>query len=259
MTRISAIGAWTFVTAVLLFLFAPVVTVAVFAFNGSRSTSQLSGLSTRWFSSLLSDGTFHTAMVNTAVAALVTVVVDVLIGVPAAIGLIARGRASRVALSGALGAPMVVPGLLIGVAMVAFFGKVAVPLGLSTVILGHVLISLPLVVFILMARLQNLDLTILEAGRDLGASWFTALRLILLPILSPAIAGAALLAVAGSIDEFAITLFTNGGTTTVPLYLYGGLRFGVSPQINAIATLMLVVTTLTTVLAGRFIRPTDLR
>ena len=251
--------AWAFVVIVLVFLFAPVITVVLFAFNGTRSTSQLSGLSLHWFSGLASDESFRSALTHTAIAAAVTVVVDVAIAIPASLGLVTRGRFARGALSGVLATPMVVPGLLVGVSLVAFLSRLAVPLGMTTVIIGHVLVTLPLVIFVLLARLQNLDLAILEAARDLGASWFAAFRRILLPMLLPAVIGAALLAVAGSLDEFIITLFTNGGSVTVPVYLYGSLRFGITPQINAIATLMLAATVVATVAASRFIRATDLR
>jgi spermidine/putrescine transport system permease protein len=250
---------WVFlVVVVLLFLFTPAVLVVLFAFNATDSTSSLGGFSTRWFSAVLSDDEFTQALGNSLIAAFWTAVFDVLAGTAAAVALTRLPRKYLTVFSTLYLVPIMVPGLLIGVALLVFFSRLDVRLGMTTVIIGHILITLPLVVLVVGARLERLDLSVIDAARDLGASGWTAFRRILLPLISPALAGSALLAVAWSLDEFIITLFTNGGTPTVPVLIFTLLRRGLDPSVNALAALLLAATTILGVIAARLVSLRDL-
>jgi spermidine/putrescine transport system permease protein len=146
-----------------------------------------------------------------------------------------------------------VPGLILGVALLVFFSKIEMRLSMTTVVIGHVLVTLPLMILILSARMERLDPALIEAARDLGAGSWTAFRRILLPMIAPALIAGGLLVIAFSLDEFIITLFTNGGTTTVPVLIFALLRRGLDPSVNAIATLLLLGTTILGVIAARIV------
>jgi ABC-type spermidine/putrescine transport system permease subunit II len=235
------------------FLFAPAIIVVLFAFNSENSTSKLYGLSTRWFSAALGNADFVAALTNSVKAAVFTALFVVVAGTLAALALVRMPSRVSNALTSFFTVPIIIPGLFFGVALLSFFSRVQLPLSMLTIVVGHVLITLPLVVLIVGARLQHLDMSILEAARDLGANSWQAFHKVLLPLIAPALVGSALLAVAWSLDEFIITLFMNGGTQTVPVLIFGRLRLGIDPSINAIAAILLLVTTAVTVIAGKFV------
>lgn len=257
--RGARIASWIFVGLVLVFLFAPVVVVVLFAFNGQNSTGALSGFSLNWFKEVYSSSAFQSAFGNSLKAAGATAVIDVVLGTAAALGLQRVGVKVRAAASGLVLMPIVTPGLFVGIALTLFMSKVSFSLGLQAVIVGHVLITLPFVILIVAARLERFDMSMVEAARDGGATAFGAFRRILLPHIAPALVGGALLAAAASLDEFIITLWTNGGSVTVPIYIFGEARFGLNPTINAIATTLLAITTLLVVIASRLVSVTDIR
>jgi spermidine/putrescine transport system permease protein len=257
--KVSQVASWAFVGLVVAFLFAPVVVVVLFAFNGQNSTGTLSGLSLQWFQRIYSNPQFQYAFGNTLKAAAATAVIAVIVGTAAALGLHRVGVRVRAVASGALLMPIITPGLFVGIALTLFMSKVHIPLGLPAVVIGHVLITLPLVVLIVAARIERFDMSMLEAARDGGATAFGAFRRILLPHIAPALVGGALLAAAVSLDEFIITLWTNAGSVTVPIYIFGEARFGLNPTINAIATTLLAITTFLVVIASRLVSVTDIR
>jgi spermidine/putrescine transport system permease protein len=245
---------WLVLTVVvLLFLFVPAILVVLFAFNSTNSTATFGGFSTKWFAEVFDSPEYTEALWNSAKAALFTAVIDVVAGTAAALALTRLSPRWARVLSGVYLFPLMIPGLILGVALLVFFSKLDVPLTMFTVVVGHVLVTLPLMILIVAARVARLDTSVLEAGRDLGASGWTTFRRILLPMIAPALIAGSLLVVAWSLDEFIITLFTNGGTVTVPILIFALLRRGLDPSVNAIATLLLVVTTLLGVLAARIV------
>jgi ABC-type spermidine/putrescine transport system permease subunit II len=141
--------------------------------------------------------------------------------------------------------PIMVPGVLIGVSLLIYFARAAdLPLSLGTVIAGQLVVTVPFVVLIVASRLQGLDRALEWAAADLGASPRQAIRHIVLPLIAPAILAGALISVTLSIDEFVITWFTVGSQSTIPTYIYTRIKFGVTPEVNAVATIMLVATLL---------------
>lgn len=241
------------VAAVLVFLFVPAIVVVLFAFNSSDSTSSFAGFSTQWFTKVFDNSEYMGALENSLQAAFWTALIDVVAGVGAALALMRLPRRATTVLSSFFLVPIMVPGLILGVALLVFFSKIEMRLSMTTVVVGHVLVTLPLMILILSARMERLDPALIEAARDLGAGSWTAFRRILLPMIAPALIAGALLVVAFSLDEFIITLFTNGGSPTVPVLIFTMLRRGLDPSVNAVATLILAANLTLGVVAARLV------
>ncbi len=253
MTRAKAVSA-LFVALVLAFLFTPVVVVVLFSFNAAASTSlPLESLSLRWYDAAFSNQLFRDALRNSVYVAAVTALAVAFIGANASFALTRRPSRLLNLFSSFVVTPLVVPGLFLGVALLVFYDRIDFRRSLTTVIIGHVLITLPFVVLIVNARLMRLDRSIEEAARDLGATPFQAFTKIVFPLVRPALVGSILIAVAWSFDEFIITFFTIGGEITLPIMIWGMLRRGIDPSVNAIASVVLATTILATVVAARLL------
>lgn len=259
MRRRNALVWWVLAGATLLFLFAPVAVVLLFSFNAAATTSlPFAGFSGRWYETIFADERFVAALLNSVQVALAVAVFTAVAGTSAAFAL-ASGRSRWLDLFSAfVGAPLILPTLFLGIALLSFYSQVGIRLSLLTVMVGHALVTLPFVVLIVNARLARLDRSFEEAARDLGATPFQSFRLIVLPLVRPALLGAVLIAVAWSFDELVITFFTSGGDATLPVLIWGMLRRGIDPSVNAIASVILLTTIACTLLAGRFIGGRDL-
>ena len=227
----------------------PVLLAVLFSFNNGRSRSSWQGFSTRRYTgrvgSVFHDDSLQLALRNTLVLALLTMLVATPLGVAFAIGL-ARWRSRAATASDAvLLLPLVTPEIVSGVALFLVFTSLyeAVPLGRPAQLIGHVTFSVPFVVVVVRARLQTIGPMYEEAARDLGASRWQALRLVVLPQLWPAIFASFVLVFALSIDDFVVSSFLSSGaeSETVPMRLYSAVRGNTSPALNALATVMLVV------------------
>lgn len=250
----GAIGRWAariFVAVVLVYLFAPVVVTVLFSFTTSpRLSLPIEGLTLDWYGEAFANPLFTTALTNTLWLALVTAVVAVGLGLPFAFGLARlRGRARGPLLTASL-VPAAVPALVLGLALAVFFTTIHVQPGLLPAAVGHILVALPFVILTLNARLETFDFTVLEAARDLGASPIRTFRDITFPLIRPSVLGAALLAMALSIDEFVVTWFTIGNQQSLPVLIWGLLRRGIDPTVNALATVVLFSLIGLVVLAG---------
>jgi spermidine/putrescine transport system permease protein len=226
----------------LCFLYLPIVVLVLFSFNSSRLSAAWQGFTFQWYWALAADESLFQALQNTLWVALPSTVLATLLGLGLAVGLHRRVRASARLLEGLLLLPLVIPEVMMGVALLLFFVLIKLPLGLVTVILGHTTFNLPVVVVILLARLRNLDPRLTEAARDLGATHWQAFRRVTVPLLMPALGGATLLAFTLSLDDFIVTFFTAGpGSTTLPLKVYSMLKSGISPVINALSAILVLV------------------
>jgi spermidine/putrescine transport system permease protein len=259
MSRRSSLPWAIAVTVILAFLFAPVVIVVLFSFNSGQTVSPpLEGLSLEWYRSLFESDVYRQAIGHSAVAALCTVVVSSVIGTLGALGLQRTGARVRGLVGGLALLPLIIPWLFTGVALLVFFSRTGVELSMATVVVGHVVVTAPVVLLVVAARLARLDPNVAAAARDLGASAWQTFGKITLPQIAPALIGAALLSAATSIDEFVITLFTNGGVQTVPIVIYSSLRTGIDPQVNAVASIMILLTFGLTLVASRFVSTSEL-
>jgi ABC-type spermidine/putrescine transport system permease subunit II len=239
------------VVLTLLFLFVPLGVVILFSFNSDAGLSfPFGGFSTRWYDNVLSDSTFTDAFVNSLWLALATAAVTVVFGTPAAYALSRSGSRIRGPLQLLFIAPVLLPGLFIGAALLTFLARVQFDRSLLTVLIGHVVFVFPFVVILMRIALDRLDRSIEEVARDLGAPPWTVFRRVTLPQIAPVLAGAAALAFMLSFVEFLITFFVIGNDQTLPVYIFGRLHRTVDPGINVASTLLLAITMLVWVVAA---------
>jgi spermidine/putrescine transport system permease protein len=225
------------------FLFLPIVVVVIFSFNASRLVDVWSGFSLRWYSTAWTDPSILDALKTSLVVALINAVLAVAFGTLAAIGMQRAGRRLRGVFETLVYGTIVTPEIVIAIASLLFFVTINVDLGIPTIVIAHVVYNTSIVALIVRARLVGMDRTLDEAAADLGATPIQTLRRITIPLLYPAILAGGLLAFTFSFDDFVLTFFVSGATsTTLPLKIFSMLRFGVSPVVNAVATVMLVVT-----------------
>jgi ABC-type spermidine/putrescine transport system permease subunit II len=224
----------------------------------ASTSPPLEGLSLRWYEQLFDNPDFTFALENSIKAAVATIAIDIVVGTAAALALSRRESRALDAFSAIVLAPLVVPGLFLGLSLFSFLNNAGIQPSLVTVIIGHAVLTIPLVVVIVNARLVHIDRAMLEAARDLGATGFQTFRRILLPLISPALVGTAMLVAAESLDEVVVTLWTNGGDFTLPVMIFGLVRQGTDPSVNAVATLILLGTTVATIVASRFVSTRDL-
>lgn len=226
----------------LLLLYLPIAVLVVFSFNAARQAATWQGFSLDWYRLLARDHALAVALRNSLLIAAVSTVIAVPLGVSAAIGLERLPWRRRAWLEGAFLLPLVMPEIMMGIALLLFFVLVKMPLGLLTVTIGHAAFNVPVVLVVVRARLRRLDPHLEEAARDLGARPWQAFCRVTLPLLQPAIVGAALLAFTVSLDDFVVTFFAAGpGATTLPLKVYSMIRTGISPEINALSAILVVV------------------
>lgn len=232
-----------FVALVLLYLYAPVAVIVLFSFTTSpRLSMPIEGLTLAWYHNALANPLITAALTNSLILAFASALAAGLLGATFAFGVMKLLQLRlRKALLGASLLPAVVPLLVIGIALAVAFHALGLSQGLRNTAIGHVLVCLPFVVLTMNARLETFDFTTLEAARDLGASPFQTFRDITFPQIRSSLIGAALLAAALSLDEFVVTWFNIGNEQSVPVLVWGLMRRGVDPSINALATLLLML------------------
>ena len=228
---------------VLVFFYLPIVVLVVNSFNASRFGGSWEGFSFHWYSRLFRQGEIWQAVENTLVIAVAATLVSTLIGTTAAFALHRyASRLQRVHFT-LIYTPLVVPEVLMGMSLLLLFVALGVNLGLFTIFIAHVTFCISYVAMVVLGRLQDFDFAMVEAAQDLGAGWWTVIWRVLLPLLAPGIAAGALLAFTLSVDDFVISFFVAGpGSTTLPIRIYSMIKHGSPPLINALSTLLLVLT-----------------
>ena len=231
---------------VLAFFYAPLCILVAFSFNAGAQATLWRGFSIKWFGVVLQNHDIGAALRNSLIVAVSAMCLSSVLALTAALGL--RGRLSPRGRSLTLGlilSPLVVPEISIAIATLMFFSALGLRLGLGNLIIAHTIFCIPFVFLPIQARLLSLGNSLEEAGRDLYANAWLVFRRVTLPLLAPSILAGALLAFASSLDDFIISMMlANAGQTTLPVYIYGMLRFGVTPEVNAISTLLLFSSTL---------------
>ncbi|MEO5325653.1 ABC transporter permease [Mesorhizobium sp. CC13] len=261
-----------FIVAVFAFLYLPIALVVLFSFNAGRHASELTGLSTQWYGKALANPFLMEALRNSLFIATTSASLAAVFGTAAALGLARVGIRTRTVFDVLLGAAIVVPGVVIGistlVALVQLFAVVnpflasvwpgseppRLALGYGSIIAAHGLFSMALVTMIVRTRLGSLDRNLVEASSDLYATPLTTFRSIVLPQIMPAILAGFLLAFTFSFDDFIIAFFVAGAQTTLPIYVFASIRRGVTPEINAIATIVLCASVLIVAAAQLLLR-----
>ena len=227
---------------VFAFLYLPVVILVAYSFNDSALGSSWRGFTLRWYGSLFHDASLWDAFKNSLLIAVATTVLSTILGTAGA-WLLHRYRPPRLGpLLGSLSlVPMLLPEVLMGVSLLLWFVFLRLPLGFLTVTVAHVTFCFPFVMVAVRARLEGLDPSLEEAALDLGARPWQAFWLVIVPYLRPAIFSGALLAFTLSLDEYIVTIFTNGaGSQTLPQKIFGLAKIGLNPQLNALSTLFLL-------------------
>lgn len=230
---------------VYVFLYAPIVVLVLFSFNTDRRNSAWRGFTTEWYSKLWHDELLLRALTNSLKVACLSTLISTLLGTMAALALSQYRFRGREGVGALAYLPMMVPEIVMGIALLTFFIQIGWQLSIWTVILAHVAFSVGYVTVTVRTRLAGLAGNLEEAAADLGADPWTTFRLVTFPRILPGVVSGALLAFTLSFDDFVITFFTAGvGAGTLPLKIYSMLKFGVTPEINAISTIMLAVTML---------------
>jgi spermidine/putrescine transport system permease protein len=231
-----------FFGAIVVFLYAPIAILLLFSFNDSDVPAfPLSGFTTRWYHDFATNADLKGALTTSALVAVCSSAVAVLLGVFAAIALVRRRFFGKSAVSALLLAPLVIPYLVFGVSLLLFFHATGIPRSLLTVVIGHVVISLPYTILVLVPRLTQIDVNLEEAAYDLGAGPVGTFGWVVFPLILPAVLSAFLIAFTTSFDEYAVASFVVGTRQTFPIYLYSAVRFPSRlPQVIAVAVVVLV-------------------
>ncbi len=229
------------ITAGLVFLYAPIVLLVIYSFNASRAVNVWAGFSTKWYAALFHDDQLMGALWITLRIGLVSATIATVLGVMAAVALSRGGLfRGRTLFSGMIYAPLVMPEVITGLSLLLLFVAIGLDRGFWTVVMAHATFTLCYVCVVVQARLATFDSSLEEAARDLGCPPWRAFFEITLPNILPAVAAGWMLALILSLDDLVVASFTSGpGSTTLPMRIYSAVRLGVSPEINAISTLLI--------------------
>lgn len=233
------------------FLFFPIAVIALFSFHATPAlTFPFQGFSFQWYEQIFADPQFRSSLKNSILVATVTALITTGIGSFAALALARLRGKLKSAFAFLHFAPIAFPGLFLGIALLAFFSFLGVSRSLFTVIVAHILFTLPFFIEAVRSRIEYFDLSLEEAARDLGASSSQAFRKVTLPIIAPTLIGGAILTFALSFDELVITVFVVGQDTTLPVFMYSMLRRTINPTINAASVVALSLSILAVAFGG---------
>lgn len=246
---------FTILVITLIFLFLPLFVIIAYSFNQGKS-STFTGFSLEWYRKLFFDsGPLWTALLNSFIVAFTSAAVATILGSLAAIGISWYKFKGKAYIQTVTFLPMVLPEVIVGVSMLIFFSGIKLPLGLFSIFVAHTTFCLPFVFLMVLARLDEFDFSIIEASHDLGATEKQTMYKIIIPAIFPGIMSGFMMAVTMSLEDFVITFFVSGpGSTTLPLYVYSMIRFGVSPVINALSFVMILATVLIAFTLRKFLK-----
>jgi spermidine/putrescine transport system permease protein len=241
---------------VLVFLYLPISVLIFMSFNESDAPFTWTGFSTKWYSVLINSPNIIEGFKNTLIVAIITTIISLVLGTLLAIGLARYQKSS--ALEAVALTPAIFPDLALAIGLLALFTSLHLTLGLHSVIISHALFCMAFVTAIVRGRLAQIDSSLEEAAQDLGDTPVGTFFRVTLPSIKPALIAGGLLAFTLSLDEFVIAFFTDGPSTpTLPIVIYSMVRFGVSPEINALATVVLLISALIVTIAQRNVRVQD--
>ena len=238
-------GSDLFIIAVFIFIYLPVFIMVLYSFNESRLSSVWGGFSLTWYERLMNNSGLMDALKNSLILAVNTSVLAAIIGTLGAYGthLVRNAKAKKLELTVIL--PMLIPEIILGMVFLAFFTMLNLPFGMVTLTLAHTAICFPFVFMLVKARLADMDTSVLEVAYTLGASPARAFKDITLPYLLPAIIAGMLLSFATSMDDVIVSIFVTGvNVNTLPMKVYSQIKVGITPEINALCTVMLIATLL---------------
>jgi len=244
---------WLTSSALYLFLYAPIAVVIVYSFNTARFGASWKGFTTKWYGVLLDNSQAMNAARNTLILAICSTVISTVFGTLLGYGLGRYHFPGKVMAARLLYVPVFIPDIVMAVSLLLFYSLLRrwsafFELGLTTMVVAHITFQIPFVAIVVRSRLFDLDPAFEEAAHDLGASSWQTFRHVTLPLLFPGIVAGALLAFTLSLDDFVVSFFTSGpGSTTLPILIYSSVKRGLTPDINALSTLLLLGSILATV------------
>ena len=249
MNRKSAL--WSISALVYAFLYVPLVIVVVYSFNDSRLNAEWVGFTLNWYRVLFNDEQMIGAAVNSLTIAVVSALAATVLGTMAGIAI---HRYKPKLLPFMVITPVAMPEILLGVSLLLFFIQVMnLTLGMLSIIIAHITFCIGFVAIVVRARLAGMDESIFEAARDLGATPWQTFKLVTFPLIMPGVIAGALMSFTLSIDDFVITFFTVGvGVSTLPLQIYSMIKIAVTPEVNAVSTLLMLLTLTTIIIASKF-------
>ena len=228
---------------VLAFIYLPIVFVVVFSFNGSRSTAVWKGFSLEWYQALFQDTSIWEALGNSLLLGVISCLAAAVIGTLGAVGLMKVEFRSKGVTEYISTLPIMIPEIILGMVFMAFFSVLSLPFGMVTLVIAHTAFCIPYILMMVKARMAGMDPALEEAAMDLGATPVRTFFDVTLPLVMPAVMSGAMLAFAMSLDDVVISIFVNGPRlNTLPVKVYTQMKFGVTPEINALCTGMLAVT-----------------
>lgn len=226
-----------------LFLYLPIAVVVAFSFNQSQLNVTFQGFTFEWYGRMFENVQLMQSFFNTLIVAALSTLLSVILGTLCAVGMYRFKFKGRETVSSLLYIPIVIPEIVLGIAVLAFFTMVKVQMSMVTLIISHVTFSMPFVVITVRSRLAGFDPSVEEAARDLGANDWRLFKRVTLPMILPGVLSGAMLALTMSLDDVVVSFFTTGpDSMTLPIKILGMVRKGVSPDVNALSTLMILGT-----------------
>ncbi len=235
-----------YLALVLLFLYVPIFVLIVFSFNESKSSSVFSGFTLDWYKRLFNNRIIISSLVNTIIIAVAASIISTILGTLAAIGINSMKRVPRTVIMNVTNMPIINPEIVTGVSLMLLFSffaaRMTLEFGFVTLLIAHITFDVPYVILSVMPKFRQMDPHLYEAAQDLGCSPFRAFRKVVLPEIMPGVVSGFLMSFTYSLDDFVISYFTTGSTSqTLPITIYSMTRRKVSPEINALSTLIFLV------------------
>ncbi len=241
MKRLRNFFRGTYLGLMLIFLYAPILVLMVFSFNGSKSMARWTGFSFKWYEALMHDSTIMNALMVTLSVAVISALVATFIGTFAAIGIHSMKKRPRAVVENISRLPMVNPDLVTGISFMMLFAAMGIKGGYTRMLIAHITFNIPYVIFSVMPKLRQSSNLLYEAAMDLGCTPMMAIRKVVIPDIMPGIVSGFVLAFTLSLDDFVVSWFATDGIQNLSIYIYGIARRGISPKINALCTIMFVV------------------
>ena len=242
-----------YLAVIMLLTYLPLAMVVIFSFNDSKLTVSWKGFTWRWYEELLADSAIKEALFNSIILGVISCAAAAVIGTLGAIGMARVNYKTKGMMEYLSTIPIMVPEIILGMVFMAFFSLLGLPFGMTTLVIAHTAFCIPYVFMMVKARLVGIDKSLEEAARDLGASPVRIFWDITLPLIMPAVASGCLLAFAMSFDDVVISIFVTGPrTSTLPIKVYTQLKTGVTPEINALCTIILAVVIVILLLSSLF-------
>jgi len=235
------------------FIYVPILIIIIYSFNDTRLSGNWEGFTFDWYISLFDNRNVMEALMNSLTVAVVSTIISTMLGTAAALGLRNLGRRGRSGMNGLLYLPVIIPDIIMGLSLLVLFSQLNIPLGKTTVMIAHITFSISYVYVVVNARLSGMGKQLDEAAQDLGATPWQAFRHVTLPQIAPGIISGALIAFTLSLDDFMVSFFVAGpSSTTLPIYIYAQVKRGISPEINALCTILILVS-ITLILLAQYI------